>query len=72
MDDVSIGTILGSIARHGLTTIGGSLVTAGYLDKGSTQAFVGGGMVLVGVLWSWWQKKGQAEVISALQSLRRR
>lgn len=61
--------VLAGVARHALTTIGGVLVTKGYLDSGAVSGFVGAGMVLVGVAWSWWQKQGQAEVADLLQKV---
>jgi hypothetical protein len=65
MDD-TMKTILAGVVRHGLTTLGGALVTGGYMDSSSTAAFVGGGMVLAGVVWSWWQKEGQARALAIL------
>lgn len=59
--------ILAGIARHVLTSIGGSLAAAGYIkgDAG-VQEFVGAGLVLLGIAWSWWQKRGQAQVLAAV------
>lgn len=68
MDD-SVKTLLALGVRHGLTTIGGMLVTAGYMQSGDMQAFIGGGMVIAGVAWSWWQKRGQAQVADALKKV---
>lgn len=59
--------ILGPLVRHGLTTAGGWLVGQGVIDKSDTAAFVGGGMVVAGVVWSWWQKHGQKLAIDELQ-----
>lgn len=68
MDD-SMKALLGLGVRHGLTTLGGMLVTSGYMQSGEMQTFIGGGMVLAGVLWSWWQKRGQAEVAALLKKV---
>lgn len=64
--DETTKTIAAGMIRHGLTIAGGSLVTAGYMQSSDTQAFVGGGMALVGILWSWWQKTGQARALALL------
>jgi hypothetical protein len=61
--------ILAGIARHFLTTAGGFLVAHGYLASSETADFIGGGMVLLGVAWSWWQKTGQAQVADLLKKL---
>lgn len=65
MDD-TMKTILAGLVRHGLTALGGALVTGGYMSSSSTADFVGGGMVIAGVLWSWWQKEGQARALAIL------
>jgi len=65
MDD-TMKTILAGMLRHGLTTLGGALVAGGYMSSSSTADFVGGGMVLAGVAWSWWQKEGQARALAIL------
>jgi hypothetical protein len=62
-------TLASLIARHGLTTLGGYLTAYGLLPDGtSVDQFVGPGMVLVGVAWSWWQKTGHASVIAEMES----
>jgi len=53
-------TVLALVLRHGLTTLGGMLVSSGYINSSEASGLVGSGMVLAGVGWSWWQKKGQA------------
>ena len=68
MDD-TMKTILAGMVRHGLTTLGGALVAGGYMDASSTSAFVGGGMVIAGVAWSWWQKEGQAKALAILAKM---
>lgn len=49
-------TIGGLAARHLLTAAGTWLITRGFLPAESADQFVGGGMILVGVLWSIIQK----------------
>lgn len=66
---MDLKTILSLIARHGLTTLGGTLATHGYLGSGNVEQFVGAGMIILGVGWSWWQKSGQAAVSAKLGRL---
>lgn len=68
----SIQAIGAGLIRHGLTTLGGVLVADGLMKGGDVNTFVGAGMVMAGVAWSWWQKVGQAKVLAELQSLRAR
>jgi len=64
MDMTTIGSL---IARHFLTTAGGWLAANGFLPNGTTtESFVGAGMVIIGVGWSWWQKVGHAKAIAEL------
>jgi hypothetical protein len=70
MDTDALTPILAGMARHVLTTAGGALVAGGYMESSETSAFVGGGMVVLGVLWSWWQKRGQAMVAAELAKLK--
>lgn len=65
MDDTT-KTIAAGFIRHGLTLMAGSLITAGYLDANGAPAFVGGGMAMAAVMWSWWQKVGQAHALAIL------
>ena len=64
MNDVSLQTILTLAARHLLTVAGGWLIHQGYLDASGQEAFIGAGMTVAGVLWSWWQKRGQAMALA--------
>lgn len=64
MNDVSWNTILQLAARHVLTWFGGVLIAHGYLQSGSLEQFIGAGMTLAGVLFSWWQKQGQAAALA--------
>ena len=66
MDQQFIHSLLASSARHGLTTLAGALATHGYLADSSTEQFISAGMLFAGVIWSWWQKDGQAKVLAAL------
>jgi hypothetical protein len=69
MDTEALKPILAGLVRHGLTSIGGALVAGGYIQSSDTSAFIGGGMVVAGMLWSWWQKEGQAEVAALLKKV---
>jgi len=40
------------IIRHGLTFVGGVLVTLGLLNEGMASEIIGGVMTLVGSVWS--------------------
>lgn len=69
MDTEALQPILAGIVRHALTTDGGAMVAGGYMQSSDTSAFVGGGMVIAGIAWSWWQKRGQAEVSEMLKKV---
>jgi hypothetical protein len=45
------------VVRHGLTFLGGFLVTKGLLDDGMLQEVLGAVMTLVGAVWSVTSKK---------------
>lgn len=70
MDNTALTPILAGIARHALTTLGGGLVAGGYMESSDTSSFVGAGMVILGIIWSWWNKRGQAMVIDEIKRLR--
>lgn len=69
MDSDTLKPILGLAVRHGLTSIGGMLVSSGYLQSSDTSAFIGAGMMIAGIVWSWWQKRGQAQVADLLKKV---
>ena len=48
--------ILGFI-RHGLTLLGGMLVTAGYIDEQTLLEVVGAASTIIGFVWSFFDKK---------------
>jgi hypothetical protein len=41
-----------SVVRHSLTTVGGGLVTHGYLDHNQLEGLVGAFMTMVAICWS--------------------
>ena len=47
-----VKTHVGGIVRHFLTTLGGYLVSAGLIQQEQLGMWVGGGMVLFGLVWS--------------------
>lgn len=58
--------LLNLLLRHSLTALGGALAAKGLIDEGSaavisSEAFVGGLMVLGGVALSYFQKKVAAK-----------
>lgn len=61
-------TVGGMIARHALTSAAGVLATHGLIatDPSATEAFVGAGMLFVGIAWSAWQKYGRVMVDAQL------
>lgn len=67
MNDVGFNTILSLAVRHALTTLAGALATHGYLQASTGEQFVAGGMLILGVVWSWWQKEGEAGAKAFLQ-----
>jgi hypothetical protein len=73
MDDETkqiISTAIAAAIRHGLGIIGGGLVTLGWIQPSQTSSFVeiGSGIALgaVAYLWSLYQKKGLAGMLTAL------
>lgn len=67
--DKATPAILAGIVRHLVTTGAGVLVAHGYIQSSQTEQVVGAVMVLVGIGWSWWQKRGQAAVAADLDKL---
>ena len=49
--------IIGSFARHILTTLGGMAVAKGWLDSSQIEPVAGALLVLAGVVWSLIQKR---------------
>lgn len=68
-NDTLLQPVLAGIARHAITTLGGALVSAGYMQSSQMATFVGGGMVVAGVAWSWWQKSGQKQIAAMLKKV---
>lgn len=69
MDMDALKPILAGLVRHALTSLGGMLVASGYMQSSDTAALVGGGMVIAGMLWSWWQKEGQAKLLAIVAKM---
>src|ERR1700680_3982330 len=71
-NNVDTSTILASLARHALTTFAGGLAAHGYIMSSDTEQFVGAALVGAGLVWSWWQKEGQADIAAAFDHLKDR
>jgi hypothetical protein len=56
------------LIRHAVTTIGGMLVADGIISPGDDTKLAGSVMIIVGIAWSWWQKRGQAQAIALVKS----
>lgn len=63
-----MSTVTMALIRHLLTFIGGSLITLGWLDEATVQALIGAGTTLVGILWSFWDKKETAVTLAKLEN----
>lgn len=48
------------LVRHGLTTAGGALVTAGVATEADLATGVGAITTILGLGWSWWRKYKRA------------
>lgn len=66
---MDVKTVLALMVRHGLTTAAGILVTHGYMASSGTEQFVSAGLFLAAIVWSWWQKSGQAQITALLKKL---
>lgn len=62
-------SIFAGLARHALTTLGGILVADGVMSTSQDSQFIGAGMVLTGIAWSWYQKVGSAEIAALLKKV---
>jgi hypothetical protein len=60
-------TLLSLVLRHALTTAAGALAAHGYLASSGSEQFISAGMLAAGILWSWWQKSGQALALAEAQ-----
>lgn len=58
-----------SVARHGLTALAGYLFSLGIVDASGEAQVISAGLFLVGVAFSYWNKKGQAETGALLQRI---
>lgn len=50
---------IAGLIRHGLTFIGGYLVTDGIIDESTLTEVVGAIITLIGFVWSWIDKKDE-------------
>jgi hypothetical protein len=56
-----------AMVRHILTTAGGFFAAKGIISGSAVTDFIGAGMVMAGVLWSWWEKVGHGSMLAMLQ-----
>ena len=63
-----IQQVITAIVRHGLTAAGGFMVANGYTDASTEQQIIGGLLALVGVVWSYFQKKTAHADLKAAQA----
>lgn len=62
--------IIGSVIRHGLTLLGGYLVTSGWIDGSDWEKTAAGlATTLAALVWSLWQKRQQEKVIKTALSM---
>jgi hypothetical protein len=69
MDMETVKAIGAGMLRHALTGLAGTLAAHGYIQSSQTEQFIGAGLFLAGIAWSWWQKSGQAQVADLLKKL---
>lgn len=50
-------TLVNAFLRHLLTAVGGIAVAKGYADSGTVETVIGAVLTLIGVGWSFWDKK---------------
>lgn len=66
INDIFTQKLVGSMVRHGLTLAGGYLISSGAIDqKGWEEASAGLAVVLVSLIWSFYQKHHNETVIQA-------
>lgn len=53
---------LSGLIRHGLTFVGGLMVSKGYIDEAILQEVIGAIMTLGGFVWSYLDKQRKEEV----------
>jgi hypothetical protein len=69
MESEVLKPILAGVVRHGLTALGGMLVTDGVMQSSEMNGFIGAGMVIAGIAWSWYQKVGQAKLVALMAKM---
>lgn len=56
-----INPSIDGLIRHVLTGVGGVLIAKGVLDDAALQSIIGGTLAVVGVIWSLFNKRKEAE-----------
>ncbi|GHA66181.1 hypothetical protein GCM10009007_03300 [Formosimonas limnophila] len=54
---MDLSTVFGILVRHGLTILGGVLVSKGIIEAGDVEVIAGSGAAIVGVLLSVFNKR---------------
>lgn len=52
--------------RHALTVGAGALMAHGAVSSSGAEELVGAGMTIGGIAWSWYEKRGRAQLAQAL------
>jgi ABC-type uncharacterized transport system permease subunit len=58
---MNTATIIALVIRHGLTTLGGYLVSQGTLAQPDVETGVGALVALAGIVWSVFEKRAKAK-----------
>lgn len=61
-----LAPFMGSMIRHGITTVAGYLVAAGLLQSNQTESFVAACMLFAGIGWSVWHKINTPEMLQRM------
>jgi len=61
---------LAAFVRWALTALASMLAAHGLMSSSGTEQFIGFGMTLASLAWSWWEKSGRAAVAADIANLR--
>ncbi len=65
-----VPSILTMLATKGLGVLAGIAVTHGLMTSSNTETFISGGLLLISLLWSFWNEYGKAIFFSQLEVLK--
>jgi hypothetical protein len=63
-------SVVTMLATKGLSVLAGIAVTHGLMTSSNTETFISGGLLLVSLLWSFWNEYGRAIVMAQLEVLK--